>query len=70
MKFLHTSDWHLGKTLKGRPRLDEHKTVLAEIAEAMGVPLNTVRSRLRLAKTALRAAIQDNPTAQEELGED
>lgn len=43
---------------------------LAEIAEAMGVPLNTVRSRLRLAKTALRAAIQDNPTAQEELGED
>lgn len=31
MKFLHTSDWHVGKTLKGRPRLDEHKSVLAEI---------------------------------------
>ncbi len=31
MKFLHTSDWHVGKTLKGRPRLDEHKAVLAEI---------------------------------------
>ena len=23
MKFLHTSDWHVGKTLKGRHRLDE-----------------------------------------------
>lgn len=31
MKFLHTSDWHVGKTLKGRPRLDEHKAVLGEI---------------------------------------
>ncbi len=31
MKFLHTSDWHVGKTLKGRNRLDEHKAVLAEI---------------------------------------
>ena len=31
MKFLHTSDWHVGKSLKGRPRLDEHKAVLAEI---------------------------------------
>lgn len=31
MKFLHTSDWHVGKTLKGRPRLDEHRAVLAEV---------------------------------------
>ena len=31
MKFLHTSDWHVGKTLKGRDRLDEQKAVLAEI---------------------------------------
>ena len=31
MKFLHTSDWHVGKTLKGRNRLDEQKAVLAEI---------------------------------------
>jgi len=28
---LHTSDWHVGKTLKGRNRLDEQKAVLAEI---------------------------------------
>jgi exonuclease SbcD len=32
MKFLHTADWHVGKTLKGRDRLDEQRAVLAEIA--------------------------------------
>ena len=32
MKFLHTADWHVGKTLKGRERLEEQKAVLAEIA--------------------------------------
>ena len=32
MKFLHTSDWHVGKTLKGRNRLDEQTEVLKEIA--------------------------------------
>jgi DNA repair protein SbcD/Mre11 len=31
MKFIHTSDWHVGKTLKGRDRLDEQRAVLAEI---------------------------------------
>jgi exonuclease SbcD len=31
MKFLHTSDWHVGKTLKGRSRLDEQEAVLREI---------------------------------------
>jgi DNA repair protein SbcD/Mre11 len=31
MKFLHTSDWHVGKTLKGRDRLDEQRAVLREI---------------------------------------
>ena len=31
MKFLHTSDWHIGKTLKGSSRLDEQEAVLAEI---------------------------------------
>ena len=33
MKFLHTSDWHTGKTLKGRDRLDEQRAVLTEIAD-------------------------------------
>src|SRR4051812_6159765 len=33
MRFLHTSDWHVGKTLKGRPRLDEHRAVLREIVQ-------------------------------------
>jgi DNA repair protein SbcD/Mre11 len=32
MRFMHTSDWHVGKTLKGRDRLDEQRAVLAEIA--------------------------------------
>jgi DNA repair protein SbcD/Mre11 len=31
VKFLHTSDWHVGKTLKGRDRLDEQRGVLREI---------------------------------------
>jgi exonuclease SbcD len=33
MKFLHTSDWHVGKTLKGRSRLAEQAQVLGEIVE-------------------------------------
>ena len=31
MKILHTSDWHVGKVLKGQSRLEEHIAVLAEI---------------------------------------
>ncbi len=33
MRILHTSDWHVGKMLRGISRLDEHRAVLAEIAE-------------------------------------
>jgi len=33
MRFLHTSDWHLGKSLKGRSRSDEHHAALAEILD-------------------------------------
>lgn len=33
MKILHTSDWHVGKTLARRSRLDEARDVLAEIVE-------------------------------------
>ena len=33
MKLLHTADWHVGKTLRGRSRADEHRAVLAEIAQ-------------------------------------
>ena len=33
MRFLHTGDWHVGKTLRGRSRADEHRAVLTEIAE-------------------------------------
>lgn len=40
---------------------------LPEVAEATGAPLNTVRSRLRLAKNALRAIIEADPLLSEEL---
>lgn len=33
MKILHTSDWHVGKSLRGMSRLDEHRGVLAEIVD-------------------------------------
>ena len=33
MRFLHTGDWHVGKTLRGRSRADEHRAVLNEITE-------------------------------------
>jgi exonuclease SbcD len=32
MKLLHTGDWHVGKAIRGRSRLDEHEAVLREIA--------------------------------------
>ena len=31
MRLLHTGDWHIGKVLRGVPRLDEQRMVLAEI---------------------------------------
>ncbi len=33
MRILHTSDWHVGKVLKGRNRHDEHIRVLAQVVE-------------------------------------
>src|SRR5258708_20425631 len=33
MKILHTSDWHVGKVLKGRDRSDEHDAVLRSIIQ-------------------------------------
>jgi exonuclease SbcD len=32
MRLLHTSDWHVGKAIRGRSRAAEHQAVLAEIA--------------------------------------
>jgi exonuclease SbcD len=31
LKILHTSDWHVGKVLKGTARVDEHLAVLADV---------------------------------------
>jgi len=33
LKILHTSDWHVGKVLKGRDRHDEHAAVLGSIVQ-------------------------------------
>ncbi|TCK22803.1 metallophosphoesterase family protein [Pseudonocardia endophytica] len=33
MRILHTADWHVGKTLKGRSRLEEQERVLREIVQ-------------------------------------
>jgi len=33
MKLLHTSDWHVGKVLKGQSRTEEHIAVLAQVVE-------------------------------------
>jgi len=32
VRLVHTSDWHVGRTLRGWSRADEHEAVLAEIA--------------------------------------
>lgn len=31
MRFLHTADWHVGKGLQGRSRIDEHEKALTEV---------------------------------------
>jgi DNA repair protein SbcD/Mre11 len=36
VKLLHTADWHVGRTIRGRSRDDEHHLVLAEIAALAG----------------------------------
>ncbi|MGH3832861.1 MAG: exonuclease SbcCD subunit D [Pseudonocardiaceae bacterium] len=35
MRFLHTADWHVGKTLKGHSRLPEQEQVLREIVRVV-----------------------------------
>lgn len=36
MRLLHTSDWHVGKLMRGASRADEHRAVLAEMARIAG----------------------------------
>jgi exonuclease SbcD len=33
MRFLHTSDWHIGRTVRGRSREPEHQAVLQEVLD-------------------------------------
>jgi len=49
MRLLHTGDWHVGKSLRGRSRLDEQAAVLGElvaVAEASDVGLVLVAGDL------------------------
>ncbi len=41
--------------------------IVQEVADATGVPVNTVRSRMRLAKEALRRRIEADPDLLEML---
>lgn len=36
MKILHTSDWHVGRRIRGRDRSEEHRNVLAEMVGLAG----------------------------------
>ena len=45
MKILHTSDWHVGRRIRGRDRSEEHRAVLGELvalAEQHSVDLTLV----------------------------
>jgi RNA polymerase sigma factor (sigma-70 family) len=60
-----------------RPELAETLTLrvalgwsFREAAERTGVPINTVRSRIRIAKSALRAVIDDDGPMNEEFADD
>ena len=59
MRFLHTGDWHVGKPLKGRSRLDEHVQVLDEIvgiARAERVDALLVGGDVPVVRAALMAS--------------
>ena len=43
---------------------------LGEVAERTGVPINTVRSRIRIARDALRAVIDRDGQMNEEFADD
>jgi exonuclease SbcD len=36
VRFLHTADWHVGKPLRGRSRMDEHAKALEQVAGIAG----------------------------------
>ena len=49
MRILHTADWHVGVTMRGRSRAEEHRLVLNEIlsiAEEQAVDLVIVAGDL------------------------
>ena len=62
MRFLHTSDWHLGKTLEGNSRLEEQELFLEE--------LNRIANERQVDMVLVSGDIYDTvnpPAAAEEL---
>ena len=58
MRILHTSDWHVGKVLKGVPRLEEHGAVLEEgrAQPALGAADELAAADLDLERAGAREA--------------
>ena len=52
MRFLHTSDWHLGRSFHGASLLEEQAAALARAAE-----LREAQARLGAEAEALRTAL-------------
>jgi DNA repair exonuclease SbcCD nuclease subunit len=46
MRILHTADWHVGRTIHRRQRLEEARAVLTEIVE-IAISERRARSHLR-----------------------
>jgi exonuclease SbcD len=60
LRLLHTADWHVGRTIARRPRLTEHRDVLAEVAEL------TEQRRVDVVIVAGDLFDQQNPSAEAE----
>ena len=59
MRVLHTSDWHVGKALRGRSRAAEHEAVLAEnahVARRNAVDLVIVAGLFALTRKEVNSA--------------
>lgn len=61
MRVLHTSDWHVGRTMRGESRAAEHRAVLAEIVEI------AARERAELVVVAGDLYESAAPSAQAEM---
>jgi exonuclease SbcD len=61
VKILHTSDWHVGRRIRGRDRSDEHRAVLGELSEIA----DTTRVDLTLVAGDLFDSSSPTPASEE-----